>query len=182
MSDLQKVTNTLDLMVIGEVVDNNLLKERNWESIIRLHNSKSNKPFLIEPIVCSKIIQDIKEGYKIDWVFRSYNLNYKTFKERYNKIKTFLEEVSELPEVTNDQFALIENLLSDPTFLLGQDIDKAAVYWLKLKTKEKEELSTKPDEIEKHMKLIHPDEFKDDSGSIGFEISFKIAPGLLDEL
>lgn len=182
MSDkaLLKKSIDRDLMVLDELSDECTIESRNWESIINIYN-QHNRPFPIKPLVCSKIVENVKKGLLPDMIFKEYGISYTAFKNRFNKTKQILEELAVLPELTEAHWEIINTCRNDPAFILGSDIERAVAHHFNKCTENFEMLaSVNAQSYEKYLAMTHPEHFSKKENEKNLEVVIKIAPGLLD--
>lgn len=174
----------VDLMVLDELVGECTIPDRDWDSIINVHNSdKENKAFSIPGYICSRIIQNLKKGYIPKMLFKEYGISYTSFNDKYKKAKEVLEDLSVKPQLTEEEWLLINKIKNSPLFLLGQDIDRATAYHFNTALVHLGDESKKnPQAYREYMRLVHPEEFEEKQQGSNVEVIIKLAPGLIESI
>lgn len=182
MTDISLRNIDRDLMVLEDNIGDCGIPSRDWDAIVSLYNI-NNKKFPIPALICSKIIQRVKDGEKPNMVFKEFGINYTAFKTRYTKTKTILEECASIPELNEAHWSIINTCLNDPAFLLGEDLERASAFHYNKGMKKLEELSVNAQSYERFLSLIHPSEFQEkNKEDRNIELVIKIAPGLIDSI
>lgn len=182
MTELVRNTIDKDLLVLDELIGECTIPNRDWTSIINLYEI-NNKPFPIPAVICSKIIQRVKLGNIPKMVFKEYGINHNSFLSKYNKIKTLIEEISMLKEITVDQSYIIESCKSDPIFLLGSDLERASAFHFNNSLGQLEEISKlNPQAWKEYMKVVHSEEFSEKEKDKEISVVIKVAPNLIDKI
>lgn len=169
-------------MVLDDIVGECSIPERDWESIINIYN-QNNRSFPIPPLICSKIIQEIKDGRMPKTVFRQYGASYSKFRNRFNKTKLSLEELSSRENFTDEDWNMIQTCRHDPYFILGLDIDRASAFHFNESTDLLKFLSkSKAETWLAYMKEIHSEEFSKKEENKSVEVVIQFGPDILESV
>lgn len=173
-----------DLMILDEMVGECTIPDRNWDNIIKEYEAdQSNKSFPIPGYICSRVVQKLKKGSIPKMIFKEYGINYSSFCEKYKKIKDVLEDLSVKPQITEEEWMMIERIKHNPLFLLGQDIDRAVAYHFNTSLNHLEEVSKQnPQAYREYMRLVHPEEFEEKQQGSNVEVVIKLATGLIESI
>lgn len=184
MDSLTITNEEKNVIILDELIGDCSIPSRDWEAIINSFNSDNrNKLFSIPSIICSRIIQEIKDGAIPKMVFREFGLNFQSFINNYNKIKNTVEELSLLNNLREEDWEFINNCKVNPTFILGKDIDRATAFHFNKSVKHLKGVSEgNPQAWKDYMKVIHAEEFVDKEKDANTEIIIKISPGLIDAI
>lgn len=181
MTDLEVKNIDKDLMVLDDIIGDCNIKSRDWNSIITLYNV-NNKPFPIPALICSKIIERIKEGEIPKMVFREYGINYSAFNNRYNKSKTIIEELSVKSSLSDAEWQVINVCKNDPAFILGQDVERAVAFHFNRSVKKLEKISTSAQAYTEFIKIVHADEFTQKTENNNVQVTIKLGQGLIESI
>lgn len=183
MTDLQKTSIDKDLMILDIISDDCSIIERDWQSIINLYNQQNTYPYSISPIICAKIIQKIKDGGISKYVFKEYGISFINFKNKYDKVCSEIEQLVLKSDMTNEDFSKINMLRSNPTFILGQDIDKASAFHFNQGMQTLQEGSEANSSLWiAYMKEAHKEEFTEKQDKKTAEIVIHLQAGLLESI
>lgn len=173
-----------NIIILDEMVGDCSIPTRNWESIISIYNAdKNNKLFLIPSITCSKLIQEIKDGAIPKMIFREYGLNYTSFNNEFNRIKSLIEDILVSKVIADEDLQFLNTCKINPTFILGKDIERVTAFHFNTSLRSLGKISSKnPEHWKNYMKLVHPEEFIEKEEKTNVEVVIKIAPGLIDAI
>lgn len=184
MDSLLNTKEETDIIILDELIGDCSIPSRDWESIITVFNADvKNKIFSIPAIICSKLIQEIKEGAIPKLIFREFGLNFQLFLNSYTKIKTEIEEIALSSRVRDQDIEFLNNCKINPTFILGKDIERATAYHFNTSLKKLGNISMmNPQAYKEYMKIVHADEFTEKEKENNLEVIIKIQPGLIDAI
>lgn len=184
MDSLINAKKEANIMILDELVGDCSIPSRDWESIITVFNADiKNKPFSIPSIICSKLIQEIKEGAIPKLIFREFGLNFQLFLNNYNKLKTEIEEISLSNKVREEDIEFLNNCKVNPTFILGKDIERATAFHFNTSLKKLGNISMmNPQAYKEYMKIVHAEEFTEKEKDNNLEVVIKIQPGLINAI
>lgn len=176
--------NEINSIILDDLVGDCSIPARDWDSIITIFNADSrNKLFSIPGIICSKLIQEIKDGAIPKLIFREYGLNFQSFLNTYNKIKSEIEEISLLENIREEHIDYLNNCKINPTFILGKDIERATAFHFNDSLKSLRKISMlNPQAFKDYMKIVHAEEFTEKEKDNNLEVVIKIQPGLINEI
>jgi hypothetical protein len=121
-------------------------------------------------------------GRKIIPTFTMYGINYDGFRNKYNNCIKAIEELSIFTELTNEQWQMVDALIKNPYFLLGEDIKRAKAFHFNERSDFLQDMSQNAASILEHLKVIHPEEFIQSTENNNVEVVIKISPGLLEAI
>lgn len=112
----------------GKSIDAFKLPNRNWNLLIDSYNSSHKRKFPFSPLQCKVIIEFVKKGVPPKYIFQTLGVNAQRYGHMVNTA-TDLDEKLEIlatkAELSEDEYALLNDYLRHPLRVLMNDISRA---------------------------------------------------------